>query len=96
MKRLALFDLDNTLLDGDSDYEWGQFMCERGVVDRASYEAENRVYYEQYVDGSLDSGPALVLCGPAERRQLEGAPALEALTLVTGPKENALLRVSRR
>ena len=54
MKRLALFDLDNTLLNGDSDYEWGQFMCERGVVDRASYEAENRVYYEQYVDGTLD------------------------------------------
>ncbi len=54
MKRLALFDLDNTLLNGDSDYEWGQFMCDRGVVDRASYEAENRVYYEQYVDGTLD------------------------------------------
>lgn len=52
--RLALFDLDNTLLVGDSDYEWGQFMCDRGVVDRAQYEAQNRVYYEQYVDGSLD------------------------------------------
>jgi hypothetical protein len=48
------------------------------------------------VDGSLESGPALVLCGPAERRQLENAPALEALTLVTGPKQNALVRVSRR
>ena len=54
MKRLALFDLDNTLLNGDSDYEWGQFMCDRGVVDRAAYEAGNRVYYEQYVDGTLD------------------------------------------
>jgi HAD superfamily hydrolase (TIGR01490 family) len=52
--RLALFDLDNTLLAGDSDYEWGQFMCERGVVDRASYEAQNRVYYEQYKAGTLD------------------------------------------
>ncbi len=52
--RLALFDLDNTLLRGDSDYEWGQFMCDQGVVDRAQYEAQNRVYYEQYVDGSLD------------------------------------------
>src|ERR687891_551000 len=54
MKRLALFDLDNTLLTGDSDYEWGQFLCDRGVVDRAAYEAQNRVYYEQYKDGTLD------------------------------------------
>ena len=52
--RLALFDLDNTLLNGDSDYEWGQFMCDRGVVERAAYEAQNRVYYEQYVAGTLD------------------------------------------
>ena len=52
--RLALFDLDNTLLAGDSDYEWGQFMCDQGVVERAQYEAQNRIYYEQYVDGTLD------------------------------------------
>src|SRR5919106_832805 len=52
--RLALFDLDNTLLTGDSDYEWGQFLCDQGVVDRAAYEAQNRVYYEQYKGGSLD------------------------------------------
>ena len=44
MKRLALFDLDNTLLTGDSDYEWGQFMCDQGVVERDAYEAQNRVY----------------------------------------------------
>jgi HAD superfamily hydrolase (TIGR01490 family) len=54
MKRLALFDLDNTLLAGDSDYEWGQFMCDQGVVDRAQYEAENRRYYEEYKAGTLD------------------------------------------
>jgi len=52
--RLALFDLDNTLLAGDSDYEWGQFLVDRGVLERATYEAQNRVYYEQYVDGTLD------------------------------------------
>ena len=52
--RLALFDLDNTLLAGDSDYEWGQFMCDRGVVDRAEYEAQNRAFYEQYKRGTLD------------------------------------------
>ena len=52
--RLALFDLDNTLLTGDSDYEWGQFLVNRGVLDRAAYEAKNREYYEQYVRGTLD------------------------------------------
>ena len=52
--RLALFDLDNTLLTGDSDYEWGQFLVDRGVLDRDTYEAQNRAYYEQYVAGTLD------------------------------------------
>jgi HAD superfamily hydrolase (TIGR01490 family) len=52
--RLALFDLDNTLLAGDSDYEWGQFLVDAGVVEREAYEAQNRVYYEQYVAGTLD------------------------------------------
>ena len=52
--RLALFDLDNTLLAGDSDYEWGQFLVDRGVLERESYEAQNHAYYEQYVAGTLD------------------------------------------
>jgi HAD superfamily hydrolase (TIGR01490 family) len=52
--RLALFDLDNTLLAGDSDYEWGQFLVDHGVLDREAYEAQNRAYYEQYVAGTLD------------------------------------------
>ena len=52
--RLALFDLDNTLLAGDSDYEWGQFLIDRGVLSRESYEAQNRAYFEQYAAGTLD------------------------------------------
>src|SRR4051812_23152313 len=52
--RLALFDLDNTLLAGDSDFEWGQFLVDRGVLEREEYEAQNRQYYEQYVAGTLD------------------------------------------
>jgi HAD superfamily hydrolase (TIGR01490 family) len=51
---LALFDLDNTLLDGDSDYEWGRFLIDRGVVERDAYEAQNATFYEQYKAGSLD------------------------------------------
>src|SRR5919205_71550 len=54
MKRLALFDLDNTLLAGDSDYEWGQFLVDRGVLGREEYEAQNRAFYDQYRAGTLD------------------------------------------
>ena len=52
--RLALFDLDNTLLSGDSDYGWGQFLVDHGVLERERYEAQSRAYYEQYVAGALD------------------------------------------
>src|SRR5437867_2141643 len=65
--RLALFDLDNTLLAGDSDYEWGQFLVDRGILEREAYEAQNRAYYEQYVAGTLDIheylGFAAARCG---------------------------------
>jgi HAD superfamily hydrolase (TIGR01490 family) len=51
---LALFDLDNTLLGGDSDYEWAQFLIEQGVVDPEVYKAGNDRFYRQYMDGTLD------------------------------------------
>jgi HAD superfamily hydrolase (TIGR01490 family) len=51
---LALFDLDNTLLSGDSDFEWAQFLIEQGVLDREVYEARNHDFYEQYKAGTLD------------------------------------------
>lgn len=51
---LALFDLDNTLLDGDSDYLWGRFLVEHEIVDGEFYESENQRFYDQYLDGSLD------------------------------------------
>ncbi|MDE2089310.1 MAG: HAD family hydrolase [Gammaproteobacteria bacterium] len=50
---LAIFDLDNTLLGGDSDYLWMQFLVERGLVDE-TYERENRRYYQRYQAGTLD------------------------------------------
>jgi len=52
--RLVLFDLDNTLLSGDSDFEWAQFLIEQGVLDRELYEARNLQFYEQYKAGTLD------------------------------------------
>ncbi|MBL8515758.1 MAG: HAD family hydrolase [Betaproteobacteria bacterium] len=51
---LALFDLDNTLLAGDSDYAWAQFLIREGVLERAAFEARNEAYYAQYKAGTLD------------------------------------------
>jgi len=51
---LAIFDLDNTLLGGDSDYLWGRFLVEQGIVDAAHYEGENQRFYNEYKSGQLD------------------------------------------
>jgi len=51
---LAIFDLDNTLLNGDSDYLWGKFLVSRGIVDGERYEQENQRFYEEYKVGTLD------------------------------------------
>lgn len=51
---LAIFDLDNTLLNGDSDYLWGVFLAEQGVVDGTAYERENERFYRKYTEGRLD------------------------------------------
>ncbi|HLX21967.1 MAG TPA: HAD family hydrolase [Usitatibacter sp.] len=52
--KLALFDLDNTLLDGDSDYEWAQFLIEEGVLHAGEYNAKNEYFFARYKDGTLD------------------------------------------
>ena len=51
---IALFDLDNTLLSGDSDYEWAQYLIELGVLERDEYEAKNDLFFRQYKAGRLD------------------------------------------
>jgi HAD superfamily hydrolase (TIGR01490 family) len=51
---LALFDLDNTLLSGDSDFEWAQFLIGKGVLDREVHEAKNQAFYNDYKAGTLD------------------------------------------
>jgi len=52
--RLALFDLDNTLLAGDSDHAWGDYLCERGIVDAHTYKVRNDAFYQDYLVGALD------------------------------------------
>ena len=52
---LAIFDLDNTLIGGDSDYLWGEFLCDEGIItDRASFQKMNEYFYQQYEKGELD------------------------------------------
>ena len=52
--RLAIFDIDNTLIAGDSDLLWGEFLCERNYVDSNVYKAEHEKYYKDYLSGKLD------------------------------------------
>lgn len=51
---LALFDLDNTLLGGDSDHAWGEFLCRKGIVDTDAYREANDRFYSAYQAGTLD------------------------------------------
>ena len=51
---LAIFDLDNTLLGGDSDYLWGKFLIDKSLVDPVLYERENQRFYDEYKAGTLD------------------------------------------
>ena len=78
---LAIFDLDNTLLGGDSDYLWGRFLVERGLVDGEAYERENQRFYDQYRAGTLDIHEFLAfalrpaLAGTARRATTTTAPS---------------------
>ncbi len=51
---LAIFDLDHTLLDGDTDYLWHSHLCDQGVIDRATFERRYHVQNSAYDSGTLD------------------------------------------
>jgi HAD superfamily hydrolase (TIGR01490 family) len=51
---LAIFDLDNTLIAGDSDHSWGEFMVEKDLVDPQHYKQMNDRFYADYEAGCLD------------------------------------------
>jgi HAD superfamily hydrolase (TIGR01490 family) len=59
---LAIFDLDHTLLDGDSDYLWGEFMVENQIVDVEEYRSRNEKFYQDYQRGELDNDRYLEFC----------------------------------
>lgn len=50
---IVLFDLDNTLIKGDSDHEWGNFLVENNLVDAKTYKKKNDIFFDQYKKGSL-------------------------------------------
>lgn len=79
MKSLALFDLDYTLLSGDSDYAWGQFLAEQGLVDAVEHARKNDEYWAQYKDGTLDINAYLrfALTAIAGKTDAELAPLHE-------------------
>ena len=52
--RLALFDLDHTLLPLDSDYEWGEFTLRKGWCDKAAFGSRNAAFFADYQKGTLD------------------------------------------
>lgn len=51
---LAIFDLDNTLLDGDSDYNWGIYLVKKGYLDEEEHKVKNQKFFEEYQHGKLD------------------------------------------
>ncbi|WP_332701303.1 HAD family hydrolase [Devosia sp.] len=73
--RLALFDLDNTLLAGDSDHAWGDYLCARGILDGVAYKARNDAFYQDYLAGRLNIQEylnfSLEILGRSEMAQLE-------------------------
>lgn len=59
---LAIFDLDKTLIGGDSDFLWGEFLSEIGAVDASTYQQKNQVFFQQYTLGQLDINTYLEFC----------------------------------
>ena len=53
-RKLVIFDLDNTILNGDSDYSWINFLINENYVDKHEYEKRNQYFYDQYYEGNLD------------------------------------------
>ncbi len=100
---LAIFDLDNTLLGGDSDYLWGEFLVGQGLVEKAYYARENQRFYDEYKTGTLDIHEFMAFSlEPLTRYSAEELGALRArfveqkITPVMLPAARALLRKHRQ
>ena len=97
--KLALFDLDHTLLPIDSDFEWGQFLVRVGAVDAAGYQRRNEAFFAQYQAGVLDPVEYLefalgTLAGfpPAELEALHARYMREVIEPAIRPRARDLVR----
>ncbi|HNH71542.1 MAG TPA: HAD-IB family phosphatase, partial [Pseudomonadales bacterium] len=100
---LAIFDLDNTLLGGDSDHAWGEFLVSEGWVDAERFRASNDLFYQRYLNGDLDifEYQAFALAplkemGRAMAEQLRTRFLTERIAPLILPKGLALLEQHRR
>lgn len=96
---LAIFDLDGTLLNGDSDYTWGQFLVEKGLVDSQVYKQANDKFFEEYQAGTLDiheylafSLEPLTKFSKEELSKLHNTFMQEKIQPMMQEKANALLK----
>lgn len=101
--RLAIFDLDNTLIAGDSDHAWGEFMVAEGMVDSDTYKQANDQFYQDYERGELDLTAYLNFSlEPLTQYSLEQLAALhdkflnQVIEPIMLPKAKALLAQHRR
>jgi HAD superfamily hydrolase (TIGR01490 family) len=95
---LAIFDLDETLIAGDSDHAWGEFISSLGLVDADQYRKQNNRFYQQYLNGTLDVEAYLAFsCEPLTRiklaslKQLHQQFMVEIIEPLILPKARALI-----
>ncbi|WP_317933300.1 HAD family hydrolase [Halioxenophilus sp. WMMB6] len=99
---LAIFDLDNTLIAGDSDHSFGEYLAERGLVNWQQHCATNDRFYQDYLAGQLDIiaysafalGP-IVGRPPHELRQLQQDFLADKIAKMELPKARALIEKHR-
>ncbi len=75
MMKLALFDLDHTLIPIDSDHAWGEFTTRIGWTDADEFKRRNDAFYEQYKASTLDIHEYIRFTTEPVRRQGPGAAA---------------------
>jgi HAD superfamily hydrolase (TIGR01490 family) len=100
---LAIFDLDNTLIGGDSDHLWGEFLVEQGRVDGETYRACNDQFYRDYQNGTLDIQAYLAFAlaplqgqCPEELNELHNIFMAHKIHPIRLPKADDLIAVHRQ
>lgn len=100
---LALFDLDNTLIAGDSDHGWGEFLVAQNIVDATYYQKMNDQFYQDYQNGQLDMSAFLAFSlaplgklNPSELEPLHKQFMTEVIEPLWLPKAEALLETHKK